>query len=139
MSATLPPSQADKTLALEPAMKTILFFSILLCAIAMPAIGELTDADLDKIRLLVNEELKPIKADVEILKTEVAYVRGKLDILDTSVIALIALIVIAVGAPQIVMAWRSRRDRTLEKQIETLTQEIETIKQQQIVSQGTHT
>lgn len=139
MSATLPPSQADKTLALEPAMKTILFFSILLCAIAMPAIGELTDADLDKIRLLVNEELKPIKADVEILKTEVASVRGKLDILDTSVIALIALIVIAVGAPQIVMAWRSRSDRTLEKQIETLTQEIETIKQQQIVSQGTHT
>lgn len=139
MSATLPPSQADKTLALEPAMKTILFFSILLWAIAMPAIGELTDADLDKIRLLVNEELKPIKADVEILKTEVAYVRGKLDILDTYVIALIALIVIVVGAPQIVMAWRSRRDRTLEKQIETLTQEIETIKQQQIVSQGTHT
>lgn len=139
MSATLPPSQADKTLALEPPMKTILFFSILFCAIAVPAIGALTDADLDKIRLLVNEELKPIKADVEILKTKVAYVRGKLDILDTSVIALIALIVIAVGAPQIVMAWRSRRDRTLEKQIETLTQEIETIKQQQIVSQGTHT
>lgn len=139
MSATLPPSQADKTLALEPAMKTILFFSILLCAIAMPAIAELSNADLDKIRLLVNEELKPIKADVEILKTEVAYVRVKLDILDTYVIALIALIVIAVGASQVVVAWRSRRDRTLEKQIETLTQEIETIKQQQIVSQGTHT
>ena len=126
MSATLPPSQADKTLALETPMKTILFFSILflLCAIAMPAIGALSDADLDKIRLLVNEELTPVKADIETLKTEVAYVRGKLDILDKYVTALIALIVIAVGAPQIVMAWRSRRDRTLEKQIETLTQKI---------------
>ena len=134
MSATLPPLQGDKTLELEPPMKTILLFSILLCAIAMPAIGELSDADLDKIRLLVNEELKPVKADIETLKTEVAYVRGKLDILDKYVIALIALIVIAVGAPQIVMAWRSRRDRTLEKQIEILTQEIETIKQQQIVN-----
>jgi len=115
-------------------MKTILAISILFSAIAMPALAELTDADLDKIRLLVNEELKPIKADIETLKTEVAYVRGKLDILDKYVIALIALIVIAVGAPQIVIAWRSRRDRTLEKQIETLTQEIETIKQQRAVS-----
>jgi len=115
-------------------MKNLLAFSILFCAIAMPALAELTDADLDKIRLLVNEELKPIKSDIETLKTEVAYVRGKLDILDKYVIALIALIVIAVGAPQIVMAWRSRRDRTLEKQIETLTQEIETIKQQRTVS-----
>ncbi len=119
-------------------MKMILLFSILFCVIAMPAIGALSDADLDKIRLMVkeelNEELKPVKADIETLKTEVAYVRGKLDILDKYVIAVIALIVIAVGAPQIVTAWRSRRDRTLEKQIETLTQEIETIKQQRIVS-----
>lgn len=115
-------------------MKKLLALLILFCAIAMPALAELTDADLDKIRLLVNEELKPIKADIETLKTEAAYVRGKLDILDKYVIALIALIVMAVGAPQIVMAWRSRRDRTLEKQIETLTQEIETIKQQQTVS-----
>ena len=39
-------------------MKTILLFSILFCAIAIPAIGELTDADLDKIRLIVQEEIK---------------------------------------------------------------------------------
>ena len=106
-------------------MKMILLFSILFCVIAMPAIGALSDADLDKIRLIVKDEiskeLKPVKADIETLKTEVAYMRGKLDMLDKYVIALIALIVIAVGAPQIVMAWRSRRDRTLEKQIETLT------------------
>ena len=58
MSATLPLSQGDKTLELEPPMKTILLFSILFCAIAMPAIGELTDANLDKIRLIVKEEIK---------------------------------------------------------------------------------
>ena len=119
-------------------MKTILIFSILLCVIAMPAMGALTDADLDKIRLIVKDEisteLKPVKSDIETLKTEVAYVRGKLDILDKYVIALIALVVMAVGAPQIVMAWRSRKDRVLEKQIEVLTQEIETLKQRQIVS-----
>ena len=35
-------------------MKTFIFLSILFCAIALPALGQLTDADLDKIRLIVN-------------------------------------------------------------------------------------
>ena len=39
-------------------MKTILLFSILFCALAMPAIGELSDADLDKISLIVKDEVK---------------------------------------------------------------------------------
>ena len=39
-------------------MKTILVLSILVCSIALPALGELTDADLDKIRLIVKEEVK---------------------------------------------------------------------------------
>ena len=39
-------------------MKTILVLSILFWAIALPALGELTDADLDKIRLIVKEEVK---------------------------------------------------------------------------------
>ena len=55
-------------------MKAVLFFSILLYAITMPAIGVLTDADLDKIRLIVhevvNEEIVPLKADIEMLKTD---------------------------------------------------------------------
>ena len=43
------------------------------------------------------------------------------------------LIVVAVGLPQIIIAWRSRKDQALEKQIEALAQEIETLKQQRIV------
>ena len=38
-------------------MKTILLFLILLCVIVMPAIGALEDADLDKIRLIVKDEI----------------------------------------------------------------------------------
>ncbi len=41
---------------------TILLFSILFSLIALPALGELTDADLDKIRLVVKEEVKTEKA-----------------------------------------------------------------------------
>ena len=39
-------------------MKTILFLSILFYAIAMPVFAELMPQDLDKIRLIVNEEIK---------------------------------------------------------------------------------
>ena len=121
-------------------MKTILLFSILLCVIAMPAIGELTDADLDKIRLIVKEEIKeeikPLKADIDGLKTDVARLDGRLTGVEKQVThatnvtyGLIALIVVAIGIP----AWRGKRDRDQERKIEALTQEIETLKQQQIV------
>ena len=57
-------------------MKTFIFFSILCSALALPALAELTDADLDKIRLIVNESVnaseKRIKQDIkaEIESTE---------------------------------------------------------------------
>lgn len=117
-------------------MKTILLFSILLCVIVMPAIGALDDADLDKIRLIVKEEIKPLQADIDGLKTDVARLDGRLTGVEKQVThatnvtyGLIALIVVAIGIP----AWRGKRDRDQERKIETLTQEIETLKQQRIV------
>jgi len=129
-------------------MKTILVLSILFSVVALPALGELMEADLNEIRLIVNDEVKPIKADIVTLKTDVAWIRGKFEGIDkqfegvnqritheTNVsYGLIALIVTAIAIPQIIVAWRSRKDRSLEKQIETLTQEIETLKQQRIVN-----
>ena len=64
-------------------MKMILVsLSILLCAFAAPVLAALTDADLDKIRLIVNEsekrikeEIKPIKADIATLKTDWAVIK----------------------------------------------------------------
>ena len=69
-------------------MKTIIVLSILLCAIAMPAIGELSDADLDKIRLIVQEEIKkettPINTKIDGIdtrlrnvETNIAELRGR--------------------------------------------------------------
>ena len=122
-------------------MQTMLLFSIMLCALAMPAIGALTDADLDKIRLIVKEEIKeeikPLKADIDGLKTDVARLDGRLTGVEKQVThatnvtyGLIALIVVAIGIP----AWRGKRDRDQERKIEALTQEIETLKQQRVVS-----
>ena len=61
-------------------MKTILVFLILFSLIALPALGELTDADLNQIRLIVNDAEKRIKEEV---KAEIAITQTKIDGLDT--------------------------------------------------------
>ena len=122
-------------------MKTIIFFSILFCTLALPVFGELTPQDLDKIRLIVKEEIKPLKADIVALKVDVARLDGRLTGVEKQIATitnliywLMALIVIAIGIPQIIMAFRSRKDRDQERKIEELIREIETLKQQRIVN-----
>ena len=163
-------------------MKTILGACMLCVLIASPALSELTQEDLDKIRLLIHQENKAIKAEIANVKAEIAnvknevsWIRGRIegmekrfdsvdkrfdnvdkrfdnvdkrfDSVDKQIThtanlsyGLIALIVAAVGIPQIIMVWRSRRDSTLERRIEELvrqnlkiTEDIETLKQQRIV------
>ena len=153
-------------------MKTILVLSMVFCAIALPALGELTDADLDKIRLIVKEEVKTeitgvrqeiaglrqelkaeitgveqeLKAEIagvkQELKAEIAssekniknYIDAKIEGVDKRlstynwvISVLMPLIVAAVGIPTAIMAWRSGRDRSLERRVETLTKETETL------------
>ena len=162
-------------------LKTILLFSILLCATAMPAMSALTDADLDKIRLIVKEEVKkevmPLITDINTLKTEGAIrqteiknlkeamdkgfenvqkdfenvqkdfenVQSRIDDIQKNFDRLHNIIIACIGIPLAIIAigatvWgilahrRSTKDRTLEKQLEVLAQEIETLKQQQIVN-----
>ena len=136
-------------------MKTILFLSFLFCAIALPALGDLTDTDLNKIRLIINEEIRKesttthqkidtLDAKIDALDTrihnvekDVAWVRGKLEGVDKQIAhgtnityGLVALIVAAIAIPQMLVVRRSRQDSASEKQIEMLKQEMETLKQQ---------
>lgn len=122
-------------------MKNVFLFSVLFCAIALPALGELTDTDLNRIRLIIEEEIKPIKADIVSLKTDVAWMQGKLENVDKQIThvtyttyGIIGVIILVVGIPQITLTLRSRRDRSLERQVEMLAREIETLKQQRIVN-----
>ena len=63
-------------------MKTILLLSILLSALAMPAIGALDDADLDKIRLIVKEE---VKAEIAITNTKIDGLDARLRNVETDI------------------------------------------------------
>ena len=56
-------------------MKILLAFLFIFFAIAYPAFAALTDADLDKIRLIVNESEKRVRQE---LKTEIIAVKQEL-------------------------------------------------------------
>ena len=126
-------------------MKTILVFLILFSAIALPALGELTDADLNQIRLIVNDAEKRIKEEVkiEIANSEERinkHTNVKIDSLKTPVVWFIGILVVVIaliGIPLVVltimMDWRSVKDSSQEKINQELREEIEMLKQQQIV------
>ena len=144
-------------------MKNFIFSNIFFCAIALPALGELTDADLDKIRLIVKEEIKEelkpikaeiasIKADIGTLKTDVARLDGRITGIEGRMTGMeerftgiekqishttnvtYGLIALIVVAIGI-PAWRGKKDRDQERKIDELTREIETLKQSLITLQ----
>lgn len=126
-------------------MKPIMFFCVAFFIIAPPTFSELDPQDLNKIRLIVKEEISEAISEYD--KQMKEYIDTKFEGVDTKfnsvdkqlllvvgfVSALIILIVVTVGIPQIIMAWRGKNERTQDKRIEQLTQEIEALKQQRIV------
>ncbi len=111
-------------------MKTILALSILFSAIALPTLGELTVDDIEKIdekiRASEDRTQKHVTQQIESLKTPVAWLIGIL-------VALIALIGVPLVALTIMIGWRSIKDNSQEKINQELREEIEALKQQQIV------
>ena len=138
-------------------MKQTIFFFLTFLVIIPPVFGELTSQDLDKIRLIVKEEVAASEARLRAeiansekrLRTEIAdsetrmkqYVDIKFEGVDERltlvvgfVSALIILIVVTVGIPQIIMAWRGKNDRDQNRRIEELAREIEILKQKHIIN-----
>ena len=93
-------------------IKSILPSSILLCLIALPVHAELSDADLDKIRLIVKEEVKSeitasetrmkeyISQEIKTVNVKISETDKRLSQIFWVVIALIGFIGAAIGVPQ---------------------------------------
>ena len=124
-------------------MKNILVLSILFSAIALPALGELTDADLDKIRLIVNEGVKKENAASEARMKE--YINLKLDNVNNQIKtnngeigAIRSQMNVFIGIPLLIItllfAWRALRYRANDKQIQVLIAENEHLKQQRTIT-----
>lgn len=125
----------------------ILVFSILFSLIALPSLGELTDADLNQIRLIVNEEVKTeIKAEITASETRMKeYIGLKLDNVNNQIKtnnseigAIRTQMNVFIGIPlaiiTLLFAWRALRDRANDKQIQALIAENEHLKHQQTIT-----
>ena len=112
-------------------MRSILFFIITFLLCCQPVFGELTARDIEQIRAIVREDVRAIvKEEITSVEKQITGVEKQVTMVANFIYALIVLIVLAVGIPQIIMVWRDRRDSTLEAQIAALTQEVEKLKQQ---------
>ena len=108
-------------------MKLILTSTLMLLLLTVPAFSELTPADIDKIRLIVKEEVaasetrmsKSIAASETRVKNqislEISKVNSTISEMDkrlsnifTLVIALIAFIAVVIGIPQIIVAMQRK-------------------------------
>lgn len=143
--------------------------ALLLLSILMPAIAQLSDPDLDKIRLIIKEEIDPVKKDVAVMQGKLEGINkrvddlqnhvdkriddlqnhvdkrfnhvdkrfedvsGKINIVIYIVCALVALIAIAI-IPQYIFLFRSNKTAEQDRKIEVLTEKIETLEKQRIVS-----
>ncbi|MDD9975908.1 MAG: hypothetical protein OXU27_18000 [Candidatus Poribacteria bacterium] len=108
-------------------MKTILVLTILFSAIALPALGELTVQDIEKIDTKIQASEDRIKEYINIKNESID---KRLSLVTTLIVGLIALIVLAVVIPQAILTLRESGNRERDRKIEELTKEIETLKQQ---------
>ena len=143
-------------------MKLIITLIVGLLLFTVPAFSELTQADIDKIRLIVKEEVavavaasksrvqKYVEASetrmkdhvsdkIETVRIEIREMDKRLNQIFAMVIGLVALIVVVVGVPQILVALQRKdmraQDEKIEaqqKQIEALQQEMEMYRQERI-------
>lgn len=121
-----------------------LLITITLLSIVLSAHAELTQDDLNKIRLIVKDEVDTAINASETRMKE--YVDTKIDAVDKQfesvnkqisliiylVVALIALIVLGIGIPQLIIARRSKTERDQDKINQELREEIEILKNQRI-------
>ena len=135
-------------------MKTILVLLVLFFLIALPALGELTDANLDKIRVIVNESEKRIKEEVkteikseitasedrmkEYIDLKIENVNNQIKANSSEIGAIRNQINIFIGLPLLIItilfAWRALGDRANDKQIQLLIAENENLKAQQTIT-----
>lgn len=108
-------------------MKLILISITMFLILTAPVFSELTVDDLDKIRSIVEKSEDNMKEHVD---DKVKEIDKRLNLIFGFVIALISLIALVVGIPQIIMAWRGKEQKIQAEKIEKLEQQIGTIVEQ---------
>ena len=140
--------------------KKVAFVALCFLILTSSAFAELTQPDLDKIQSIVDRSVSKVEESVktsekhimqyielknealdgrmgtfekhlkQYIELKVETLDGQLKLIFTLMIALIALIAVAVGMPQILATRQGKEIRTQEQQIKALQQEIEMLKQE---------
>ncbi len=131
--------------------KKVLLLAICFLILSTNAFAELTQSDLQEIDKLIQASETRIKEYVDLkinaldakltgqikalderVTGQIKAVDGRLTQVYGFVIALVALIAVAVGLPQILVARQGKEMRAQNQRIEALQQEIEKLKQERI-------
>ena len=123
-------------------MKTIFLFLFLLCVIVLPVLGETSEDTAKTDIAVIKTEIKNLNEKID---DKFESINGKFESIEKNFDRQNNIIIACIGIPLAILAigatvWgilthrRSGKDRALERQIEVLTQEIETLKQQRIVN-----
>ena len=130
-------------------MKATFLFSFLLCVIVLPVLGETSEDTVKTDIAVIKTEIKNLNEKIddkfEGINDKFKGIDSKFESIEKNFDRQNNIIIACIGIPLAILAigatvWgilahrRSGKDRALERQIETLTQEIETLKQQRIVS-----
>ena len=126
-------------------MKNVILIIAGILILASPAVSELSDSDIERIREIVKVE---VTESEQRLRGEITtaintsdkqmkdYIDTKLDGIDDRVnliaallVAIMALIVIAIGLPQLIIAIKQRGQDELRTELKELHTEIEILKQ----------
>ncbi len=126
-------------------MKYSVFILVGILFLTLPAFSELSDADLQRIKEIVklevteselrtNSEIKSAineaKTDItEYIDTKLKGVDDRLNLMSAFLVAIMALIVVAIGLPQLIIAIKQRGQEELQTEIKALRSEIIAIKQ----------
>ena len=130
-------------------MKTIFLFPFLLCVIVLPVLGETSEDTVKTDIAVIKTEIKNLNEKIDdkfdSINDKFDSINGKFDSIEKNFDRQNNIIIACIGIPLAILAigatvWgilthrRSGKDHALERQVETLTQEIETLKQQRIVN-----
>ena len=126
-------------------MKNVILIFVGMLILAPPAFSDLTDSDIERIREIVKVEVtdseQRLRGEITTAintsdKQMKDYIDTKLDGIDDRVnliaallVAIMALIVIAIGLPQLIIAIKQRGQDELRTELKELRTEIEILKQ----------
>ena len=123
----------------ETQMKLILTLITMLLLFTAPAFSDITDVDINRIRLVVKEEVETaieasekrmkeyVSQKIDNVNTKISEMDKRLNQVFLTVLGILGFITVFIGVPQIIVAMQRKDIRAQDEKIKTLQSQIETL------------